>query len=203
MLNLLHFYFFINFVCATSRLIDVVCMCVSNEVVKRKTYECLIFLPIRKLLSKKKHVADYFLLKFQDEDKRFINIYHFGIEPMGFQTPLTLELLSKIIINPDSCKGKYPHVNVVNESVNKLFETCSSKEKQNNLQILKTYSNLYACAYTKFSRDSLKCALCGLCKVLLPVSLVVHKCIAQRWGMLRECTLGSYRVLRFYQHKYN
>ena len=34
------------------------------------------------------------------------------------------------------------------------------------------------------------------CKVLLPISLVVHKCIAWHWGMLRECTLGSYRVLR-------
>ena len=56
---------------------------------------------------------------------------------MGFQTPLTLELLSKTIINPDCCKGKYPCVNMVNESVNKLFETCSSEEKQNNLQIVK------------------------------------------------------------------
>ena len=81
---------------------------------------------------------------------------------MGFQTPLTLELLSKTIINPDCCEGKYPHVNVVNESVNKVFETCGSEEKQNNLQIVTTYSNLYACAYTKFSRDSLKCASCGL-----------------------------------------
>ena len=114
------------------------------------------------MLSKKKHVADNFLLKFQDEDKRFINIYHFGIEPMGFQTPLTLELLSKTIINPDCCEGKYPRVNMVNESVNKLFETCGSKEKQNNLQIVTTYSNHYACAYTKFSRDSLKCVSCGL-----------------------------------------
>ena len=90
MLNLLHFNFFINFVCATSRLIDVVCMCVSHKVVKRKPYKCLIFLPFRKMLSKKKHLTDNFLLKFQDEDKRFINIYHFGIEPMGFQTPLML-----------------------------------------------------------------------------------------------------------------
>ena len=139
----------------TSRLIDVVCMCVSNNIVKRKTYECLIFLSFRKMLLKKKYVADNFLSKFQDEDKRFINIYHFGIEPMGFQTPLTLELLSKTIINPGYCKGKYP-------CVNKLFETCSNKEKQNNLQIVKTYSNLYACGYTKFSRDSLKCASCGL-----------------------------------------
>ena len=82
--NLLHFIFFINFVHVTSRLIDVVCMCVSNKVVKRKTYECLIFLPFGKMLSKKKHVADNFLLKFQDEDKIFVNIYHFGIEPTGF-----------------------------------------------------------------------------------------------------------------------
>ena len=100
---------------------------------------CLVFLPFGKMLSKKKHIADNFLLKFQDEDKRFVNIYHFGIEPMGFQTPLTLELLSKTIINPDCCKGKYPRVNVVNESVNKLFETCGSEEKQNNLQIV-TYT---------------------------------------------------------------
>ena len=41
------------------------------------------------------------------------------------------------------------------------------------------------------------------CKVLLPISsLVVHKYIVQLWGILRECTLGSFRVLRFYQHKY-
>ena len=60
MLNLLHFNFFINFVCVTSRLIDVVCMCVSNKVVKRKPRECLIFLPFRKMLSKKKHIADNF-----------------------------------------------------------------------------------------------------------------------------------------------
>ena len=120
-------------------------------------------------------------MQFQDEDKRFINIYYFGIEPMGFQTSLTLESLSKTIINPDCCEGKYPHVNVVNESVNKLFETCSSKEKKNNLQIVKTYSNLYASAYTKFSRDSLKCALFGLhpCQYChhLPYSLaeIIHK----------------------------
>ena len=101
-------------------------------------------------------------MQFQDEEKRFVNMYHFGIEPTGFKTSLTLELLSKTIINPDCCEGKYPHVNMVNESVNKLFETCSSEEKQNNLQIVKTYSNFYACAYTIFSRDSLKCALCGL-----------------------------------------
>ena len=35
------------------------------------------------------------------------------------------------------------------------------------------------------------------------ISLVVHKCMALHWGMLRECTLGWYRVLCFYQHKYN
>ena len=108
------------------------------------------------------HVSDNFLLQFQDEVNRYIDIYHFGIEPVGFQTPLTLELLSKTIINPDYCKGKYAHVNMIDESVNELFETCTSEEKQNNLQIVKTYNNLYACAYTKFSRDSLKCASCGL-----------------------------------------
>ena len=63
-LNLLHFNFFINFVCVTSRLIDVVCMRVSNKVVKRKTCECLVFLPFGKMLSKKRHVADNFLLQF-------------------------------------------------------------------------------------------------------------------------------------------
>ena len=78
-------------------------------------------------------------MKFQDEDKRFVNIYHFGIEPMGFQTPLTLELLSKTIINPGCCEGKCPHVNVVNESVNKLFETWQRGETKqltnsNNIQ---------------------------------------------------------------------
>ena len=114
------------------------------------------------MLLKKMHVANKFLLQFQDEANRFIDIYHFGIEPAGFQTPLTLKLPSKIIINPDCCKGKYPHMNMVNELVNKLFETCSSKEKQNNLQIVKAYNNLYACAYTKFSRDSLRCASCRL-----------------------------------------
>ena len=130
-LNLLHFNFFINFVCATSILIYVVCMCVSYKVVKRKT--CLVFLPFGKMLSKKMHVTDNFLLQFQDKDNRFINIYHFGVEPTGFQTPLTLELLSKTIINPACCKGKYPCVNMVDESINKLFETCSSEKKQNNV----------------------------------------------------------------------
>ena len=105
------------------------------------------------------HVSDNFLLQFQDEANRYIDIYHFGIEPVDFQTPLTLELLSKAIINPDCSKGKYPHVNVVDKSVSKLFETCSSEEKQNNLQIVKTYNNLYACVYTKVSRDVFKCAL--------------------------------------------
>ena len=62
----------------------------------------------------------------------------------------------------DCCKGKYPCVNVIDESINKLFETCSSEEKQNNLQIVNMYNNLYASVYTKFSRDSLKCASCGL-----------------------------------------
>ena len=69
-------------------------------------------------------------MKFQDEDKRFINIYHFGIEPMGFQTPLTLELLSKTIINPDCCEGKYPRVNVVmNWSTNYLKHVAARRNK--------------------------------------------------------------------------
>ena len=197
MLNLLHFKFFINFVYATSRLINVVCMCVLIKVVKRKTYECLIFLPFGKMLSKKKHVANNFLLKFQDEDKRFINNYHFGIEPMGIQTPLTLELLSETIINPDCCEGKYPHVNVVNESVNKLFETCGSEEKQNNLQIVTTYSNLYACAYTKFSRDSLKCVSCGLypCQYCHHLSYIlaeiIHKLI---WKCINNGENNMYQL---------
>ena len=131
------------------------------------------------------HVANNFLLQFQDEANRFVDIYHFGIKPAGFQTPLTLELLSKTIINPDSCEGKYPCVNMVNEAVNKLFETCSKEEKQDNLQIVKLYNNLYACTYTKFSRDSLKCALCGLhpCQYChhLPYILaeVIHKLMYQ------------------------
>ena len=105
---------------------------------------------IEKNAIKKMHVADSFILKLQDEANRLVDIYHFEIEPAAFQTPLTLQLLSKTIINPDCCKGKYPHVNMVNESVNELFETCSSEEKQNNLQIVKAYNNLYACMYTKF-----------------------------------------------------
>ena len=116
----------------------------------------------RNFINTKTNYKIQFSDEFQDEANRFIDIYHFGIEPAGFQTPLTLELLSKTIINPDYCEGKHPHMNMVNELVNKLFETCSSEEKQNNLQIVTTYSNHYACAYTKFSRDSLKCALCGL-----------------------------------------
>ena len=104
-----------------------------NKVVREKL-TVSVFLPFGEMLSKKRHVANNFLLQFQDEANRFIDIYHFGIEPAGFQTLLTLELLSKTIINPDCCEGKYPCVNVVNESVNKLFEICSSEEKQNNLQ---------------------------------------------------------------------
>ena len=82
---------------------------------------------------------------------------------------------------------KYPHVNVVDESVRKLFETCSSEEKQNNSQIVKMYNNLYACVHTKFSRDSLKCASCGLypCQYChhLPYILaeVIHKPICISW----------------------
>ena len=149
------------------------------------------------MLLKKMHVSDNLVLQFQDEANRYIAIYHFGIEPVGFQTPLTLELLSKTIINPDCCKDKYPHVNVVDESVNKLFETCSSKEKQNNLQIVKTYNNLYACAYTKFSRDSLKCASCGLhpCQYChhLPYILaeVIHKPI---WKCINNGENNMYQL---------
>ena len=109
-----------------------------NKVVREKL-RVSVFLPFRKMLLKKIHIVDNFYLQFQYEVNRFIDIYHFGIEPGGFQTPLTLELLSKTIINPDCCEGKYPHMNVVNESVNELFETCSSEEKQNNLQIVKAY----------------------------------------------------------------
>ena len=56
------------------------------------------FFHLEKCYKKQKHIANNFLLQFQDEDKRFVNIYHFGIEPMGFQTPLTLELLSQLSI---------------------------------------------------------------------------------------------------------
>ena len=132
-----------------------------NKVVREKLRVSVI-LPFGKMLLKKMHIADNFLLQFQDEANRFIDIYHFGIEPAGFQTPLSLELLSKTIINPHYCKDKYPCMNMVNEMVNELFETSSREGKQNNLQIVKAYNNLYACAYTKFSRDSLKCASCGL-----------------------------------------
>ena len=179
----------------TSRLIDVVS--VFQIKLSKENFMCLVFLPFGKMLSKKKHVADNFLLKFQDEDKRFVNIYHFGIEPMGFQTALALELLSKTIINPDCCEGKYPRVNVVNELVNKLFEACGREEKQNNLQIVTTYSNHYACAYTKFSRDSLKCASCGLypCQYChhLPYILaeIIHKPI---WKCINNGANNMYQL---------
>ena len=141
------------------------------------------------------HVADNFLLQFQDEANRFIDIYHFVIKPAGFQTPLTLELLSKTIIN--CCKGKYPHMNVVNEMVSELFETCSREEKQNNLQIAKAYNNLNACMYTKFSRDSLKCALCGLypCQychhILYILAEVIHKPI---WKCINNGENNMYQL---------
>ena len=72
--------------CVTSRLIDVVSV---FQIKLSKENLCVSHLPFRKMLSKKKHITDNFLLKFQNEDKRFINIYHFGIEPTGFQTALT------------------------------------------------------------------------------------------------------------------
>ena len=139
------------------------------------------------------HIANNFLLQFQDEANRFIDIYHFGIEPAGFQTPLTLEFLSKTIINPDCCEDKYPHVIVVNE----LFKTCSSEGKQNNLPIGKAYNNLFACAYTKISRDSLKCALCGLhqCQYCHHVSYilaeVIHKPI---WKCINNGENNMYQL---------
>ena len=42
-----------------------------------------------------------------------------------------------------------------------------------------------------------------LCKVLLPVSLVVHKCIAQCWGNVATVYPWIIQGLTFYQHKYN
>ena len=108
-----------------------------------------------------------------------------------------MELLSKTIINPDSYKGKYPRVNVVAESVNKLFETCSSEEKENNLQMVETYNNLYACVYTKFSRDSLKYASCRLhpCQYChnLPYILaeVIHKPI---WKCINNGENNMYQL---------
>ena len=65
-----------------------------------------------------KETANNFLLQFQDEPENFIGKCHFGIKPVGIQTALTLGLLTKIIINPDCCKGKYPHINVVDKSMN-------------------------------------------------------------------------------------
>ena len=49
------------------------------------------------------------------------------------------------------------------------------------------FSSVISCKIDVFTHQ--------ICKVLLPVSLVVHKCIARCWEKLRECTLGSYRVL--------
>ena len=86
---------------------------------------------------------------------------------------------------------------MVNESVNKLFETCGSEEKQNNLQIVTIYSNHYACAYTKFSRDSLKCASCGLypCQYChhLPYILaeIIHKPI---WKCINNGENNMYQL---------
>ena len=42
------------------------------------------FLPFGKMLSKKKHTADNFLLKFQDEAKRFVNNLSFWNRTYGF-----------------------------------------------------------------------------------------------------------------------
>ena len=81
--------------------------------------------------------------------------------------------------------------------VNELFETCSREEKQNNLQIVKADNNLYACTYTKFSRDSLKCVLCGfhLCQYChhLPYILaeVIHKPI---WKCINNGENNMYQL---------
>ena len=56
------------------------------------------------MLSKKMHVSDNFLLQFQDEANRYINIYHFGIEPSGFQTPLTLNCFQKQLLTQTAAK---------------------------------------------------------------------------------------------------
>ena len=43
---------------------------------------------------------------------------------------------------------------------------------------------------------------CNSAKVLISSQVVhIYIYILQLWGMLRECTLGSSRVLCFYQHK--
>ena len=94
---------------------------------------------------KEKLTADNFLLQFQDEPENFIEICHFGIKPVSIQTALTLGLLTKIIINPDCCKGKYPHINVVDKTVNTLLTECTNE----NNKIMENYSRL--CAYTQFS----------------------------------------------------
>ena len=88
-----------------------------------------------KMLSKSMYLADNFLLQYQYEPNTFIDAPHFGIEPSGFQTPLTLELISQTIINPECCTGKYPRVKVVNEAVNNLLTVCRHEEKQRNLNI--------------------------------------------------------------------
>ena len=86
---------------------------------------------------------------------------------------------------------------MVNESVNKLFEACGREEKQNNLQIATTYSNHYACAYTKFSRDSSKCASCELypCQYYhhLPYILaeIIHKPI---WKCINNGANNMYQL---------
>ena len=65
--TLLHFNFFHKFcVCVTSRLIDVVSV-FQIKLSKENLCVFLSFLPFGKMLSKKKHAADNFLLKFQNE----------------------------------------------------------------------------------------------------------------------------------------
>ena len=63
--------------------------------------------------------------------------------------------------------------------------------------MVEMYNNLYACAYTKFSRDSLKCALCGLhpCQYChnLPYILaeVIHKPI---WKCINNGENNMYQL---------
>ena len=60
---------------------------VFQKKLSKKNLQVSVFLPFLKMLSKKMHVSDNFLLQFQDEANRYIDIYNFGIEPVGFQTP--------------------------------------------------------------------------------------------------------------------
>ena len=128
------------------------------------------------MTPKKKCTVNNFHLQFQDEPENFIGICHFGIKAVGIQTALTLGLLTKIIINPNCCKGKHPCINVVDKSVNTLLKECTD---ENNDKIIENYSRLYVCAYTQFSRESLKCVSCGqeICRSCHHLSFVLGEII--------------------------